>query len=82
MKKLLLRTLGLAAIVLLSNLPAAKAADGDCHIYCCDGFTYDGPLPSGYSSCCDMFRDRCGYFGDASYESHGWLNYCPSFGTC
>jgi hypothetical protein len=83
MKKLLLRTLGLTAIVLMSNLPSAKAADGDCHIYCCNGYTYDGPAAAlGYSSCCDIFRDQCNYFGDASYEAHGWINYCRNFGTC
>ena len=83
MKKLLLRTLGLTAIVLLSNLPVAKAADGDCHIYCCgDGYTYDGPVPSGYSSCCEFFGNRCGFIGDATYEVHGWINYCRSYETC
>jgi hypothetical protein len=83
MKRLLLRTLGLTAIVLLSNLPTVKAAEGDCHVSCCNGASYDGPLPSGYFSCCDVFRDLCGgYKGEANVETSWGVAYCLSEGTC
>jgi hypothetical protein len=85
MKRLLLRTLGLTAIVLLSNLPTVKAAEGDCHVSCCNGDSYDGPLPPGYYSCCDVFRDLCRYKGEAYVET-SWapegIAYCLNEGTC
>jgi hypothetical protein len=77
MKKMMLRTLGLAAIVLLANLSPLKAAVGDCHIVCCDGTTWDGYAPS-YSSCCDLFGSICGYRGGAYQETPHGDAYCLS----
>lgn len=66
MRQQIFRALGLAAIVLLSNLPLARASAGCCHVTCCTGGgSYNGPLPSGYTSCCQIFRDLCGGIGTA-----------------
>jgi hypothetical protein len=84
MKKFVFRTLGLTVIVLLSNLPVAKAAVGDCHVSCCNGDSWNGPVPPGYSNCCDLFRSLCGYWGEAYVETGGGIGiqYCLSYGSC
>jgi hypothetical protein len=81
MKKLMLRSLGLAVIVLLSQLSTAKAAVGDCHISCCDGTCWNGPVASSFD-CCQLFGTICGYKGNAYYETSFGPNYCPNFGSC
>jgi hypothetical protein len=83
MKQTLLRTLGLAAIVALSNLPIATAAPGDCHITCCNGSSWDGA--ASHSTCCDLFDSLCGNVGTAYTENGGGgpaEQYCPSFEIC
>jgi hypothetical protein len=81
MKKLMLRILGITAIVLLLTLPKAGAAVGDCHIVCCDGTAWNGPPPSG-STCCQLFESLCGYWGDAYQETAFGEAYCLNYGPC
>jgi hypothetical protein len=83
MKKLALRILGLTAIVLLSNLPLAQAAVGDCHITCCDGSTsWHGPVPAG-TSCCLLLTSLCASGGGTAYQETRWGKlYCLGYGPC
>jgi hypothetical protein len=78
--KTMLRMSGLAAMILLSNLPTAGAAVGDCHIQCATGATWDGPVSSP-SQCCAYFGTLCGYDGTAYTETSFGEAYCPSIGA-
>jgi hypothetical protein len=85
MRQQIFRALGLAAIVLLSDLPLARASAGGCHVTCCSGGgSYNGPLPSGSTSCCQIFRDLCGGLGAAFQDPPPGeeVLVCLPYGTC
>ncbi len=83
MRQLIFRAFGLAAIVLLSNVPLARATVGWCYLTCCNGEPYIVILPSGQADCCQIFHDRCGGLGEVHQDAPDGPMVCLSYcGTC